>query len=68
VFSIFIMQGIVTDMVREVQPKGKWKVLVVDNLSLKIVSMACKMYDILEENVTCNGITCQPWIQTRAIR
>ena len=29
-----------------------WKVVVTDSLSVKTLSAACKMYDILEENVT----------------
>ncbi|KAI8141032.1 hypothetical protein BJV82DRAFT_518983, partial [Fennellomyces sp. T-0311] len=30
---------------------GKWKIVVVDSKSTRILTAACKMYDILEENV-----------------
>ncbi|KAI7882486.1 Sec1-like protein [Lichtheimia hyalospora FSU 10163] len=40
------------DIIKSVQPSGRWKLVVVDSLSLKILNSACKMYDILEENVT----------------
>ncbi|KAI7851471.1 hypothetical protein BDC45DRAFT_445411 [Circinella umbellata] len=39
------------DIIKSVQPAGRWKLVVVDSLSLKILNSACKMYDILEENV-----------------
>ena len=41
-------------MIKAVQPQGKWKVLVVDPASLKLLNAACKMHEILEENVTSN--------------
>ncbi|KAG0189218.1 vacuolar sorting protein VPS33/slp1 [Apophysomyces sp. BC1034] len=40
------------ELIKSVQPAGRWKLVVVDSLSLKILNSACKMYDILEENVT----------------
>ncbi|KAI8337909.1 Sec1-like protein [Chlamydoabsidia padenii] len=40
------------ELIKSVQPAGRWKLVVVDTLSLKILNSACKMYDILEENVT----------------
>ncbi|KAI9248929.1 Sec1-like protein [Sporodiniella umbellata] len=40
------------DSIRSIQPSGKWKIIVVDSKSEKILNAACKMYDILEENVT----------------
>lgn len=39
------------ELIKSVQPAGRWKLVVVDSLSLKILNSACKMYDILEENV-----------------
>ena len=39
-------------MVRSVDPPGKWKIVVVDAKSVKILSSACKMYDVMDENVT----------------
>ncbi|KAI7870603.1 Sec1-like protein [Spinellus fusiger] len=40
------------ELIKSVQPAGRWKLVVVDSLSLKILNSACRMYDILEENVT----------------
>ncbi|KAI8066984.1 Sec1-like protein [Gilbertella persicaria] len=40
------------DTIRSIQPPGKWKIIVVDSKSIQIINAACKMYDILEENVT----------------
>ncbi|CAB4431521.1 unnamed protein product [Rhizophagus irregularis] len=42
----------ILDAIRSVQPPGGWKVVVVDEASLKIIESACKMFDILEEKVT----------------
>ncbi|KAJ3286901.1 vacuolar sorting protein VPS33/slp1 [Rhizoclosmatium sp. JEL0117] len=39
-------------MLRSVQPTSRWKILIVDHKSLRILNTACKMSDILEENVT----------------
>jgi hypothetical protein len=41
------------ETVRSVQPPARYKIVVVDATSVKLLSAACKMYDILEENVTC---------------
>ncbi|KAI8978548.1 hypothetical protein BDB01DRAFT_725944, partial [Pilobolus umbonatus] len=40
------------ELIKSVQPTGRWKLVVVDSLSLKLLNSACKMYDILEENVS----------------
>lgn len=40
------------ELIKGVNPTGRWKLVVVDSLSSKILNSACKMYDILEENVT----------------
>ena len=48
--------GIINDVIRQVKPTssrgGKWKILVVDSLSRKIINSCCKVHDILDENVT----------------
>lgn len=44
------------DIIKSVQPSGRWKLVVVDSLSLKILNSACKMYDILEENVSARVV------------
>ncbi|KAI7851749.1 Sec1-like protein [Circinella umbellata] len=45
-----IMQKRLMDSIKAVP--GKWKIVVVDSKSTRILNAACKMYDILEENVT----------------
>ncbi|KAI9145008.1 Sec1-like protein [Paraphysoderma sedebokerense] len=47
-----LRKRLLTDMIRLVQPAARWKVLVVDPISIKFLNAAMKMYDILEENVT----------------
>eukprot|EP00842_Homolaphlyctis_polyrhiza_P005104 jgi/Hompol1/5595/HPOL_004565-RA len=39
-------------MIRAVQPASKWKLLVVDAQSAKLLNVICKSHEILEENVT----------------
>ncbi|KAJ7509807.1 Sec1-like protein [Mycena galericulata] len=40
------------DAIRSVNPSGKWKILVVDEHSQKLLGSVLKQFDILEENVT----------------
>ncbi|KAI9092656.1 Sec1-like protein [Phlyctochytrium arcticum] len=47
-----IKKRLLVDMVQSVQPPGRWKIVVVDPKSIKILNTACRMHDILEENVT----------------
>lgn len=46
------------DSIRSIQPSGKWKIIVVDSKSSLILNAACKMYDILEENVSFIRMKC----------
>ncbi|KAJ3259941.1 vacuolar sorting protein VPS33/slp1 [Boothiomyces macroporosus] len=39
-------------MIKAVQPAAKWKLLVVDANSAKLLNTICKSHDILQENVT----------------
>ena len=39
-------------MIKAVQPAGKWKLLVVDSRSARLLSSICKTHEVLEENVT----------------
>jgi syntaxin-binding protein 1 len=41
------------EAIRSVNPRGKWKILVVDEFSQKLLGSVLKQFDILEENVTC---------------
>ncbi|KIJ20950.1 hypothetical protein PAXINDRAFT_165767 [Paxillus involutus ATCC 200175] len=38
--------------IRSVNPEGRWKILVVDDYSQKLLGSVLKQFDILEENVT----------------
>ncbi|KAJ3520143.1 hypothetical protein NMY22_g12882 [Coprinellus aureogranulatus] len=40
------------EAIRSVQPQGRWKILVVDLHSQKLLNSVLKRFDILEENVT----------------
>ncbi|KDQ61398.1 hypothetical protein JAAARDRAFT_30828 [Jaapia argillacea MUCL 33604] len=40
------------DAIRSVNPPGRWKILVVDEHSQKLLGSVLKQFDILEENVT----------------
>lgn len=55
-FKFFIILGILDTIIRPIQPLNGWKVLVVDKVTLRIISAACRMYDIMEEGVTCKRL------------
>ncbi|KAJ1555099.1 vacuolar sorting protein VPS33/slp1, partial [Nowakowskiella sp. JEL0078] len=62
--------GILVEMLRKVQPPGRWKILVVDAEALKIINSVCRMSDILNENVkSVEDITRrrQPYPENEAI-
>jgi len=39
-------------MIRPIQPKSGWKVLVVDKIALRILSASVRMHDIMDEGVS----------------
>ena len=40
------------EAIRSVNPPGRWKILVVDEHSQRLIGSVLKQFDILEENVT----------------
>ena len=46
-------------MVRSVNKDGQWKVMVCDHYSLRIISAACNMFDIMEEGISSESLRPQ---------
>ncbi|TFK39881.1 Sec1-like snare protein [Crucibulum laeve] len=49
---ITIVRSKFLEAIRSVNPPGRWKILVVDEFSQKLLGSVLKQFDILEENVT----------------
>lgn len=57
-------------MIKAVQPAAKWKLLVVDSNSAKLLNTICKSHEILQENVTViedMSTKRQPFVNYEAI-
>ena len=51
VLKKIVGQRIVNDVLRAVNKPGDWKVLIVDQLGMRIISACCKMHEIAAEGV-----------------
>jgi syntaxin-binding protein 1 len=64
-----LKKRLIQDMVRSVDPPGKWKLMVVDAKSLAIMNGVLRVWDVLEENVTLvENLTRNRWASDPSLR
>jgi len=54
IFLILIKLGVIYEMFDPIKPTFPWKVLVLDEHSMKVLSSAMKLFDLTDENISGN--------------